>query len=296
MRLLTFEMDGKARLGVQCTGGDNPGGIVDLAAAAPALPSTWPEILDGFLLGDVEAIVRTVPPGDLLDEGSLTYLAPIVRPPKLLCVGLNYHSHAAEVGLDAPEHPIFFVRFPTSITGHRRNLVRPTASEQFDYEAELAVVIGKGGRHISNAAALDHVAGYSICNDGSLRDFQFRGGQWTLGKNFDASGSLGPVIVTADELPLGAAGLQITCRLNDQVVQDSNTSDMIFDVPALIEAASQVMTLEPGDVIITGTPPGVGVARKPPLWMKPGDRIEVNIEDIGSLTNPIVDAGTLTFM
>ncbi len=167
-------------------------------------------------------------------------------------------------------------------------MVCPTASSQFDYEAELAVVIGKGGRHISHAAALDHVAGYAAANDGSLRDFQFKGQQWTLGKNFDASGGFGPELVTPDELPNGAGDLQIQCRLNGQTLQDSTTKQHVFDVPRVIEVLSEVMTLEVGDVIIMGTPSGVGSARTPNIWMKVGDVCEIEIEGIGVLSNPIV--------
>ncbi len=288
MRLLTFEEDGVARIGVR-----RSEGVVDLAKAAPDLPKTWPEVLHEMLLGRVSEIADQAPDADLLDYDSLKILPPIVRPPKILCVGLNYHSHAREVNMAAPEFPIFFVRFPTSFVGHKENLVRPTASSQFDYEAELVVVIGKGGRHISQAKALEHVAGYSLCNEGSLRDFQFQTTQWTMGKNFDDSGSFGPEIVTADALPPGAAGLGISCRLNGQRVQDSNTDDMIFSVPQLVEAASIAMTLEPGDIICTGTPPGVGVARDPQLWMRPGDTVEVAVDGIGCLTNGVVAAEDL---
>jgi len=287
MRLLTFQRDGRPQLGVR-----RDGSVVDLGRAAPDLPHSWPAIFDALLLGRVEQAAAAAGADLLLSPADLHYLPPIPAPAKILAAGLNYHAHAAEVGLEPPKSPILFVRFPNSFVGHEEAMVRPKASNQFDYEAELAVVIGKGGRHISRAAALDHVAGYAAANDGSLRDFQFKGQQWTLGKNFDASGSWGPEIVTRDELPPGAKGLAVRCRLNGETLQDGNSDDLIFDVAELIAACSEVMTLEPGDLILTGTPPGVGAARKPQVWMKPGDRIEVEIERIGLLANPIVAEGT----
>ncbi|HYD89265.1 MAG TPA: fumarylacetoacetate hydrolase family protein [Vitreimonas sp.] len=178
--------------------------------------------------------------------------------------------------------------YPTSVVPHDAPLVRPNASTWFDYEAELAVVIGAGGRHIKKESALEHVAGYAAFNDGSVRDYQIKTPQWGMGKNFDASGSWGPELVTPDELPPGAKGLRIAARLNGETVQDSNTDDMIFDVPTLIEVLSEAITLAPGDVIVTGTPEGVGAARKPPLWMKPGDTCEIEIGEIGVLTNTVV--------
>ena len=286
MRLLTFQRDGRPQLGVR-----RDDAVVDLGRAAPDLPQSWPAIFDALLLGQVEQTVAAAGAEALLSPDDLHYLPPIPAPPKILCVGLNYHAHAAEVGLEPPKDPILFVRFPNSFVGHEEAMICPRASSRFDYEAELAVVIGKGGRHISRAAALDHVAGYAAANDGSLRDFQFKGQQWTLGKNFDASGSWGPEIVTRDELPEGAKGLAVRCRLNGETLQEGNSDDLIFDVAELIAACSEVMTLEPGDLILTGTPPGVGAARKPPVWMKPGDRVEVEIDGVGLLANPIAAEG-----
>jgi len=173
--------------------------------------------------------------------------------------------------------------------GHGHALVKPRVSDQFDYEGEMVAVIGVGGRHISKDHALDHVLGYSICNEGSIRDYQFKSAQWTVGKNFDQSGSLGPVFVTADELPRGAKGLHLETRLNGQVLQSATTADMLFDIPTLIHIISEAITLEPGDILITGTPAGVGFARKPPIFMKAGDVCEVEIEGIGLLSNPIVN-------
>lgn len=283
MRLVTFVRDGAAVPGLR--DGDS---IVDLSRAAPELAGDWAGILAAGALQEAQARAAAAGPEARRPAAGLTWLPPIPRPPKILCIGLNYRSHAEELGMAIPEHPIVFARWPASLVGHEAPLVRPKASQQFDYEAELAAVIGIGGRFISRARALDHVAGYAVFNDGSLRDIQFQTSQWTLGKNFDASGAFGPEIVTADELPPGAAGLAVRCRLNGETVQDGNTDDLIFDVAQLIEEISAVMTLEPGDVIATGTPPGVGVGRRPQLFMKPGDLCEMAIEGIGILRNPVI--------
>lgn len=283
MRLICFQRQGRPALGVRR--GEQ---AIDLGAVAPELPRDWPAIFAEDALDEVRALCERAPDSAFVDMAALELLPPVPRPPKVLCVGLNYRAHAAESGIEAPETPIFFVRFPTSLVGHGGALVRPRASDQFDYEGELAAVVGRGGRHIAAGRALDHVAGYSLFNDGSLRDFQFRGKQWTLGKNFDSTGGFGPEIVTPDELPAGAAGLRVETHLNGERVQDGHTDDLIFDVAHLIAAASEAMTLEPGDVFVTGTPPGVGMARTPPLWMKPGDVCTVSVEGIGSLTNPVV--------
>jgi 2-keto-4-pentenoate hydratase/2-oxohepta-3-ene-1,7-dioic acid hydratase in catechol pathway len=227
----------------------------------------------------------------LLKAGAFRLLPPIPTPDKIFCIGLNYRRHAEESGQPIPDYPVVFSRYPTSVVAHDEPLVRPSASTWFDYEAELAVIIGKPGRHITKQNALDHVAGYSVFNDGSIRDYQIKTSQWGMGKNFDASGSWGPELVTPDELPAGAKGLRITARLNGETLQDSNTDDMIFDVPTLIATLSEAITLAPGDVVVTGTPEGVGAARKPPLWMKPGDICEIEIGDIGVLSNTIVQEG-----
>jgi 2-keto-4-pentenoate hydratase/2-oxohepta-3-ene-1,7-dioic acid hydratase in catechol pathway len=203
-------------------------------------------------------------------------------------VGLNYADHAAESPYkDVPKYPAFFPRFASSLIGDGEPIVRPCISEQLDFEGELVAVIGRGGHRISRANALNHIAGYSIFNDASIRDYQFKPSQWTMGKNFDGTGSFGPEFVTADELPAGAAGLRIETRLNGKVVQNANTADLVFTVADLVFFASEVMTLEPGDIIITGTPSGVGFARKPPLFMKDGDICEVEVEGLGTLRNPI---------
>ena len=188
-----------------------------------------------------------------------------------------------------PTYPSFFLRVPTSLVAAGAPVIRPKCSDQLDYECELTIVIGKGGRHIPEAKALDHVFGYTLFNDVSVRDFQRKTSQWTPGKNFDGTGPLGPWIVTSDELPPGAAGLRIMTRVNGETMQDSNTSDMIFSTAKTIAYLTEFMTLEPGDIIATGTPSGVAHARKPPAWMKAGDKVEVEVEKIGVLANPIVD-------
>jgi len=216
-------------------------------------------------------------------------LPAVPRPGKVVCLGLNYADHAAEGGHKKPEYPSFFLRVPSSLAAHGEALLRPRVSERFDYEAELAVIVGRRGRHLTEANALEVVAGYTCFNDGSLRDYQRKTTQWTIGKNFDRTGPLGPWVVPASELPPGAAGLKIESRLNGQVMQSSNTAHMLFPVAETLCLLTEVMTLEPGDVIAMGTPSGVGYARNPPVFMKAGDRIEIELERIGVLANTIVD-------
>lgn len=240
------------------------------------------------LLDRLRAGLDAAGAGRALDE--VTLLPPILRPPKILCLGLNYVEHAKEGGHDVPDYPAVFMRTASSLVAPGAPVLRPRVSERLDYEAELAIVIGERCHDVAEANALDVVFGYTILNDVSVRDYQRKTSQWTMGKNFDGTGPLGPVLVTKDELPAGADGLGIRTRLNGQVVQNATTDQMVFKVPRIVAILSEVMTLEPGDVIATGTPSGVAHARKPPLWMKPGDRIEVEIDGIGTLANPIVDA------
>ncbi len=211
---------------------------------------------------------------------------------KLLCLGLNYVDHAAEAAYQAPAFPVVFSRFVSSLVGHQEPIVLPRVSTQLDYEAELAVVIGRTARYIGKDAALDYVAGYTLFNDGSVRDYQKRTHQWTLGKNFDRTGPLGPELVTADELPAGAKGLRIQMRVNGELRQDASTSDMIFDVATTIATLSEAITLEPGDVIAMGTPSGVGAARIPPTFLRAGDVCEVAVERIGILRNVVASEAT----
>ena len=204
-------------------------------------------------------------------------------------MGLNYADHAKEGGNARPEYPSFFMRGPSSLVAHDAPMIRPTVSDKLDYEAELAFVVGKRVQKLTKENALDCVAGYSIFNDGSIRDYQRKSTQWTIGKNFDQTGAFGPWLITPDELPKGAHGLQIQSRLNGKVMQNGNTHDFLWGVAETIQLITECMTLEPGDVVITGTPAGVGYARTPPVFMKPGDIIEVEIEGIGVLRNPIRD-------
>lgn len=222
--------------------------------------------------------------------GEIDYLIPLASVGRIICVGLNYDDHVSESPYKKSEHPVYFLRVEAGLVAHEGAIVRPLVSEQLDFEGELAVVIGKGGRSIPVEHALDHVAAYSIFNDGSIRDWQFDGGpQWTLGKNFDATAPLGPFLVAADVLPPGGRGLQLETRLNGTTYQSANTDQFIFPVAELIARASVAMALQPGDVIATGTPSGVGGSRRPQVWMKAGDVCEIEIERIGVLRNSIVD-------
>lgn len=259
--------------------------LVDLTAAGG--PATLDEVLRQGDTGMVAVRQAVSERRCVRPVASLRLLPPVLQPGKAFAIGLNYLDHAAESRFDPPAYPVVFQRYPSSWVAHGQPLILPRVSHQFDYEAELVAVIGKAGRYIRKEDALDHVAGYSIFNDGSLRDYQLRTNQWMLGKNFDASGSFGPEFVTADELPPGAVGLNIQCRLNGELVQDANTRDMIFDVATLVAVCSEAMALNPGDLIITGTPAGVGMARKPQLWMKAGDVCEVEVHGLGVLRNHI---------
>jgi 2-keto-4-pentenoate hydratase/2-oxohepta-3-ene-1,7-dioic acid hydratase in catechol pathway len=229
--------------------------------------------------------------GEEVDPADIEYLPPLPNPEKIICFGLNYKDHAAESGFEAPKYPAIFGRFASSLVGHGGAIVRPHVSEQLDYEGELVAIIGKPGRGIPKERALEHVAGYSIFNDASVRDYQFKSAQWMIGKNFDSTGGFGPVFVSADELESGAKGLRLKTRLNGKELQNASTTDMIFDVATQVSLLSDAMMLKPGDVIVTGTPSGVGLAREPKLFMKPGDTCEVEIEGIGLLCNPVVQQG-----
>ncbi len=283
MRIVNFKRDGVATLGVR-----RDGEVIDLSVADKSLPRD----LAGLLAAGKGALAKAAraarqAPKRAVVKAPRTVLPPITRPGKIICIGLNYSDHAAEAGLKPPDYPILFLRVPGSVVGHGQAIIRPKASRHFDYEAEMVAVIGRRGRNIPKSKALDHVAGYSVANEGSIRDFQMRSSQWTLGKNFDKTGAWGPDFVTADELPRGAKGLKIETRLNGRVLQSSSTSNMIFDTRTLVSVASTVMTLEPGDIILTGTPSGVGFVRKPPVFMKAGDVCEIEIEGIGLLRNPV---------
>ncbi len=260
---------------------------VDLTSANPDLGSDLAGVIEAWN-ADPAALRALVGKGKQVPYADLTLAMPLAKPGKIICLGLNYAEHAKEGGYDIPDYPAMFLRVNSSVMAANAPMVIPNASITFDYEAELMVVIGKGGRHISEDNALDHVFGYTAFNDGSVREYQRKTHQWTAGKNFDQTGAIGPVVVTQDEVPTGARDLKIMTRLNGETVQNSNTSDMIFPVEKTVAILSEIMTLEAGDLIAFGTPPGVGHARRPQLWMKPGDTVEVEIEGIGICQSPLV--------
>jgi 2-keto-4-pentenoate hydratase/2-oxohepta-3-ene-1,7-dioic acid hydratase in catechol pathway len=263
--------------------------FIDLSATDSSLPDTLLEMIaSGQAMSHIAALAKS-PTATIKSIQGVQFIPLIDHPGKIICLGLNYADHAAEGGHSRPEYPAFFMRGPSSLAAHLQPLVRPKVSDKFDYEAELAFVVGKKARHLTAANALEHVAGYSAFNDGSLRDYQRKSTQWTIGKNFDATGGFGPWMVTPDELPIAADGLRIQSRLNGQIMQDANTKNFLWGIVETLVLITECMTLEPGDVVITGTPAGVGYARKPPVFMKDGDTIEIEIEGIGTLINPIVD-------
>ena len=284
MRFASYKQNGKLGLAAA----HPAGGFSGFLAGEPGYPGPLADLIRQGRAGLVAAAAALLK-GRAIDLATVELLPPLPAPPKIICIGLNYADHSKESGFVQPGYPTVFSRFSSSLIGHGAPIIRPKLSEQLDYEGELVAVIGTGGRNIREASALDHVIGYSIFNDGSIRDYQFKSPQWTVGKNFDDTGAFGPVFVTADELPPGAKGLKIETRLNGVTVQSSNTDDMVFSVAKLIAILSEAMTLEVGDIIVSGTPSGVGLARKPPLWMKAGDVCEVEIEKIGVLRNPVVD-------
>ena len=227
--------------------------------------------------------------GALVEIAEDAYLPLMARPTKIICVGLNYADHTKESPYAQPTYPTLFPRWNSSLTAHNQPLVRPRVSDTLDYEGEMAVILKSGGRHIRKEDALQHVAGYALFNEGSVRDYQFISPQWTVGKNFDDTGAFGPVLVTADELPAGGKGLLLETRVNGKIVQSANTNDMLFDVATIISTLSEAVTLEAGDVIVSGTPAGVGFGMNPKVYLKAGDIVEVSIEGIGKLVNPVVD-------
>jgi 2-keto-4-pentenoate hydratase/2-oxohepta-3-ene-1,7-dioic acid hydratase in catechol pathway len=284
MKIVAYDRGGQASLGVI-----EDGMVVELAVAAPRLPHDLATLLRHE--GGLEAVHRAVGRAGARHrrplEG-LDYRLPVARPGKILCIGTNYEATADQWHRDLSEYPDVFMRGVTSLTPHEGPIMRPRASEQLDYEAELAVVIGRHSRFVRTAEALDCVAGYACFNDSSVRDVQARTQHGTLGKNFDSTGAFGPWVVTADALPPGAAGLRIETRLCGEPLQSAVTSDMIFSVARVISLLTECLTLEPGDLIVMGTPGGVGATRKPRIWMRPGDVVEVAIEGIGVLRNPVL--------
>ncbi len=286
MRIVSFNCEGESRVGLR-----NQDEVIDLSIALPDLPKDLLAILQAEpeCLDALKQQIEKAPQHARKAYQDLNFAPLIARPPKIICIGRNYAAHAAEGGAETPSYPEIFFRGAESLIAHNEAIVRPKCSDRLDYEGEIAVIIGKKGRHISEADALDYVAGYSIFNDATIRDYQRKSSQWTIGKTFDGTGAFGPELVTPDELPLGMKGVQIETRLNGRVMQNANTQDLVFPVDNLIATLSECMTLMPGDVIITGTPAGVGYARTPPVFMQPGDICEVKVEGLGVLVNSVVD-------
>jgi 2-keto-4-pentenoate hydratase/2-oxohepta-3-ene-1,7-dioic acid hydratase in catechol pathway len=288
MKIVGFQTNEGLRLGV--VEGDN---VVDLQAVDPKVPANLADILaqNGGDLKSLGDLVKRAPASARKPFKGLKLGLPVARPPKVICLGLNYMEHVKE-GMNrdnVPKFPTIFMRCQTSLVPHGKPIVRPRVSEMLDYEAEMVVVIGKRARHLTMENAYSCIAGFSCFNEGSVRDFQRKTTQWDMGKNFDHTGGFGPWMITADEVPPGGKGLKIQTRLNGETMQSDNTDNMMFPVAETLVYVTQGMTLEPGDVIVTGTPSGVGFARKPPVWMKNGDTCEVDIEGIGILSNPIAD-------
>ena len=282
MKLATFTHDGTTRIGV--VDGDD---MVDLSVAAPDLPR---EML-AFLEAGSDAMLtarEAVGGGTRLPLAEVHLEAPIARPPKFLAVGLNYADHVAESGLDTPEHPTIFNKQATCVTGPTDPVHVPKASHVLDYEGELGVVIGRRGRHVSRDAAIDYIAGYVVVDDVTVRDWQFRTPTWTMGKSFDTHGPIGPWIVTTDELR-DPHQLALRTFVNGELRQESNTKELIFDCFKLVEHFSTAFTLEPGDIIATGTPGGVGILHKPPQILEAGAVVRIEIEGIGEIENPIIN-------
>ncbi|MBI1247570.1 fumarylacetoacetate hydrolase [bacterium] len=283
MRLISYQSETGPRTAVK-----REDGYVDLHRADPLFPTQMKQLLP-MLSTHREAIIEATKKGRVLEAAKIRLLPPVVEPQKILCIGLNYADHAAETGATVGDEPVVFNKFPTCLRADGQPIELPKVSDQVDYEAELVVVIGRAGKNISREDAMNYVAGYAVGHDVSARDWQKGkpGKQWLLGKSFDSFAPLGPELITADEIE-DPHNLRIQCRLNGETMQDSSTSQLIFRIDFLISYLSQICTLKPGDLIYTGTPPGVGMARKPPIFLKPGDVVEVEIEKLGILSNPVV--------
>jgi acylpyruvate hydrolase len=282
MRLVTFAEDGVEKIGVR-VGED----VFDVTKASDSFGGDMIGVIKGGSAAK-EALKTAAANAQARPLSSVKLLPPIPRPGKILCIGRNYAAHAAEGGAAPPTYPEVFVRFPSSLIAHGDPLVLPKASDKFDFEGELVMVIAKTGRHVAESDALDMIYGWSLFNDGSVRDYQRKASQWTMGKNFDGTGAFGPDIVTADEVTPGGVGLQLQTRVSGETMQNANTRDLIFPIAKLIWHLTEVMTLEAGDIVVTGTPEGVGYARKPPRFMVPGDTVDIEVEQVGVLSNPVV--------
>src|SRR3954454_8468757 len=289
MKIVGFEANGGLHLGV--VEGEE---IIDLQGVDNSIPSDLGEVLrqSNGDLSDLRDSVKRAGASARRPLNGLKFGLPVARPGKILCLGLNYLEHVKEGSQrdNIPKFPTIFMRCLTSMVPHEQPIIRPKVSEQLDYEAEMMLIVGKRAKHLTMDNATSCIAGYSCSNEGSVREFQRKTTQWDMGKNFDRTGGFGPWMVTADELPDAGKGLKIESRLNGQVMQSDNTDNMMFPIPEMLVYITQGMTLEPGDIIFTGTPSGVGHARKPnPIWMKQGDVCEIEIEGIGVLRNPIQD-------
>jgi acylpyruvate hydrolase len=289
MRIITFSHAGREQVGVRVDDRVVPIEFIDAT-----LPRT---LLDLIATGGIAAL-RAIVGGPEFGASALSlgiplsevsYLPVIPRPGKVICIGRNYAAHAAEGGAETPRFPEVFYRGATSLIGHNTPIVRPTCSDHLDFEGEFAFVIGTSCRHVAEREALDYVAGYSLFNDATLRDYQKAASQWTVGKNFDGTGAFGPEFVTFEELPPGLSGLTLTTTLNGEQMQEGHVNDLVFPVHRLIAILSECMTLEAGDVVVTGTPSGVGFARTPPRYMVAGDVVEVAVEGLGALVNVVID-------
>lgn len=283
MRLISFEHEGRTSYGPV-----RDGGVVDAGRRLGDRYRDLRAVLAAAALDELRALENTAPDVDMAD---VAHQPVIPNAGKILCVGINYMGHIKETGREPPDYPVLFTRFADTFVGHDEAIVRPAVSTQLDYEGELAVVIGERAWHVKREDALAHVAGYTCCNEGSVRDYQFHTMQFTAGKNFYRSGSLGPWLLTADEQP-NPDQFHLQTRINGDVLQDAPVSDLCFGIPELIEYCSTWTPLEPGDIIVTGTPGGVGRVRKPPIWMKPGDTVEIDIRGLGTLRNSIADERT----
>ena len=289
MKIVGFELNGDLRLGV--VQGD---AVVDLQAVDPSVPADlgeWLRAHNGDLKPLAELASRA-PASARRPLAGIKYALPVAHPGKIICLGLNYLDHVKEGPQrdNVPKYPSIFFRMLPTLVPHLTPIERPQVSIQFDYEGELVAIVGKRVKHLTMENAVDCIVGYSICNEGSIREFQRHTTQWGMGKNFDRTGGFGPWMVSADELPRGAKGLKIQTRLNGNVMQNDNTANMMFPLAETLVYLTKGMTLEPGDIIVTGTPSGVGHARKPePVWMKAGDVAEVEVEGVGVLRNPVID-------
>lgn len=286
MKLLTYILDGIEQVGIRRE--DKVVPVRDLSSDYP------PSLLEILAQDKLDAIREAFAnyDGEGIPISAIQYQTLIPRPGKVVCIGRNYAAHAKEGGAEPPTFPEVFMRGAMSLLPHQGEIIRPQCSTKLDFEGEIAFIIGKTCRHATADDALDYIAGYSLFHDATLRDYQKFSSQWTVGKNFDSTGAFGPELVTADELPDGVAGLTLTTRLNGELMQEGNTDLLIFSVVRLIEILSEAMTLEPGDVVATGTPSGVGSARTPPVWLKSGDQVEIEVAGIGRLVNSVRDEGT----